>query len=538
MSGVNLNITADPYPDDFTVNSEGTRIFKYATSNFAGGVSVEREGYRAIYTPFDFDNVAGTDTRTALIERILSFLTDEDIPWLATTPITGTLTADGTAVIAVEFDAGVAEITQSGDYFAELRIKNSAPYGNMTIPITMSVTTPTHGTVEGTVTGLGYCDNNPVPVEGAEILIESSSGLTWTQVANTNGWYSLKLDPIYAPLTLTVTATGHESGIKASIPLTAGVATEVNFDLRWLQPCSAVAPRSLSAELFTGQEEVRPLSLSNLGAADMNFELSETAPWLTHEPITGSVPLDHTRVVSITFTALPTLTSGIYTTTLVVQTNDPISPSIGIPVTLTTTAPELTVNVSGSGTVDQAPLPPYIFGQNVTLTATAEPGWTFTGWSGDLEGENGVETITMDAAKAVTATFTLLTTDLNLIKVVNPSTELSLGDLVTYTITLRNSGDVSATSILLTDTLPSALSFATFVEDGGAVEDADVVTWNGDLGSGDSLTIAFKATVMDEAAEMITNVVEMVSENAGNGSAQATFTIESRYTIYLPLILR
>lgn len=68
---------------------------------------------------------------------------------------------------------------------------------------------------------------------------------------------------------------------------------------------------------------------------------------------------------------------------------------------------ELTINIVGSGSVakdpDKVKYPP---GTVVTLTAIADPGWTFSYWSGDLSGSANPETITMDSAKTVTATFT------------------------------------------------------------------------------------------------------------------------------------
>jgi uncharacterized repeat protein (TIGR02543 family) len=81
-----------------------------------------------------------------------------------------------------------------------------------------------------------------------------------------------------------------------------------------------------------------------------------------------------------------------------------------VPINPAQTGPtyDLTVNVVGNGTVTQDPLPPYCVGDDtsVTLTATADPGWTFDGWSGDLSGSTNPETITMDGDKSVTATFT------------------------------------------------------------------------------------------------------------------------------------
>ena len=67
----------------------------------------------------------------------------------------------------------------------------------------------------------------------------------------------------------------------------------------------------------------------------------------------------------------------------------------------------LTVNTVGNGSVSKLPdQPSYHYGDVVTLTATADPGWSFFGWSGDPGGSTNPITITMDANKAVTATFT------------------------------------------------------------------------------------------------------------------------------------
>jgi pectate lyase len=67
----------------------------------------------------------------------------------------------------------------------------------------------------------------------------------------------------------------------------------------------------------------------------------------------------------------------------------------------------LTTNVSGSGTVTRNPnAPSYASGTVVTLTATPASGFQFAGWSGDLTGSANPATITMNANKTVTATFT------------------------------------------------------------------------------------------------------------------------------------
>ncbi len=73
---------------------------------------------------------------------------------------------------------------------------------------------------------------------------------------------------------------------------------------------------------------------------------------------------------------------------------------------------ELVVVIAGEGKVHLNPMPvgkTYDPGQEVTLTAVPDSGWYFAEWSGALSGHNDVETLTMDAAKNVTATFSLRT---------------------------------------------------------------------------------------------------------------------------------
>ncbi|MEZ4677513.1 MAG: hypothetical protein R2932_25185 [Caldilineaceae bacterium] len=62
-------------------------------------------------------------------------------------------------------------------------------------------------------------------------------------------------------------------------------------------------------------------------------------------------------------------------------------------------------NNNAAGVVAANPAGPYLAGEIVTLTVTVNPGWTFSGWSGDHAGQTAPVTIIMDRNKAVTATF-------------------------------------------------------------------------------------------------------------------------------------
>ena len=102
--------------------------------------------------------------------------------------------------------------------------------------------------------------------------------------------------------------------------------------------------------------------------------------------------------------------------------------------TLNATDGSITPNPAG-GTYDD--------GTSVTLTATADSGFEFTGWSGDASGTTNPLTITMDADKTVTATFapiqrtlTLNATNGSVSAAPNPSTgSYDDGSVVTLTAT-------------------------------------------------------------------------------------------------------
>ncbi|MCG8604214.1 tandem-95 repeat protein, partial [bacterium] len=66
----------------------------------------------------------------------------------------------------------------------------------------------------------------------------------------------------------------------------------------------------------------------------------------------------------------------------------------------------LTLNTDGNGSVDAVPASTeYNEGATVTLTALADSGWSFVGWSGDSDGTTNPLTLSMNSDKSLTATF-------------------------------------------------------------------------------------------------------------------------------------
>jgi uncharacterized repeat protein (TIGR02543 family) len=82
----------------------------------------------------------------------------------------------------------------------------------------------------------------------------------------------------------------------------------------------------------------------------------------------------------------------------------------------------VSINPSGSGSVSKDPdKPAYLYGEKVTLTATANAGYVFSGWSGSITGTANPATLTINGNKTVTANFGAIPGKL----FVNPSDGLS-----------------------------------------------------------------------------------------------------------------
>jgi hypothetical protein len=92
-------------------------------------------------------------------------------------------------------------------------------------------------------------------------------------------------------------------------------------------------------------------------------------PWLEEDPTMGDILADDITEVDVTFTALPTLTLGTYTATLLVETGDDMYPEATIPVTLNIVE---CVPVSGADFGWWPAVP--VVGEMVTFSGTVAAG--------------------------------------------------------------------------------------------------------------------------------------------------------------------
>lgn len=201
-------------------------------------------------------------------------------------------------------------------------------------------------------------------------------------------------------------------------------------------------------------------------------------------------------LVSISFTAH--LSSGTSSISLsdVGVTNE----TTYVPITVTNgtvTLREFTLGVTldGSGSVTKNPnQATYAYGTVVQLTATANAGWTFSSWTGNLSGSTNPTSITMNGNKSVTAHFTQ--------------------NQYTLTITIDGSGSVTKNPNQATYTYGQVVTLTAVPGTGWAFS-----SWTGDLtGSQNPKTItmngnkAVTAHFSDSAAPQISGVARVTSD--------------------------
>ncbi len=194
-----------------------------------------------------------------------------DVLWFGESIPGGTIPADGGNLIwDTTFDATeAAGIEQPGEYHGTLRMQpTSGGLPVKLVPVMMTVLpTATQGLLEGTVTS-----DRPGGPLVADILIESSDGMTWTLTTDADGYYQYYLEEGdysvsassagYLPQTAQVTVVGEQT-------------TTQDFVLVRDAANIVVDPSSFEVTVELGQSTVEIMNISNLGVEALNFEIHE-----------------------------------------------------------------------------------------------------------------------------------------------------------------------------------------------------------------------------------------------------------------------
>ncbi len=120
----------------------------------------------------------------------------------------------------------------------------------------------------------------------------------------------------------------------------------------------------------------------------------------------------------------------------------------------------------------------------------------------------------------------LQVTTTTLLKTVAPEVNVPYHGVVTYTVVLSNSSVVSDTGAVLTDTLPTGVSFGQWVEEppSGLIQNGNAITWTGVLIHHTALTFTFTVTHTGGYGDVITNTAYL-SSLLGQDQDSAVFVV-------------
>jgi uncharacterized repeat protein (TIGR01451 family) len=148
---------------------------------------------------------------------------------------------------------------------------------------------------------------------------------------------------------------------------------------------------------------------------------------------------------------------------------------------------------------------------------------------------------------SVTHPFVVLSGPLTVDKAVYPHTSVPLGEEVTYTVIIENTGSIVAQNVALRDILPEGLNYVEQVYGPDLTWDGDEneLSWTGDVSAGQRVEFGFTALLEDDEAwygATIRNNVYITSESSGSDSFYADLTVEPQplivsFTSNTPVIL-
>jgi hypothetical protein len=158
------------------------------------------------------------------------------------------------------------------------------------------------------------------------------------------------------------------------------------------------------------------------------------------------------------------------------------------------------VKVGNGAVVKNPDQATYHYGDVVTLTATADAGWTFEGWSGSDCGGMGQCVVMMDATKSVTATFTQTPNPVPALTGLSPTTATVGSPAFTLVVTGMNfvsdstvywNGSARATTFVNSGRLDAAISTGDIT----AIGQIGVTVVNPAPGGGTSNTLFFTVVI-------------------------------------------
>jgi uncharacterized repeat protein (TIGR01451 family) len=456
----------------------------------------------------------------------------------------GPLTADAWNHVAVSFDGETVRLSLNGVEDSTLETANGLCRDD-----SQRVTLGT-----GLVGGLDevaffntaldrtiiYDLTNPLPVGIASAELRFRHGQDANQGPDAGTWYTLPLSSNTDPAATWQQAlpAGLEGPYKLDLKTSdalgnSGVVTDV-----WSGDIDLLAPRlSFDYDLITPNYARVQCRADDYNLTDTNWvcpasgltSVSEDAAWFTDlfgalsKTVTLSTTLQLVPVsAGSTMTACDSVghcATETVTPTLLAEAVAILSPDDGSVYVWDTTAAPITItgiarSPDGLGTLTVKANGVTIYTKSWTGSET-EASWS-TSWQPPRWGSyNLTATLTTDTNRTISdpvaRQITVRAAELTLSKRVTPAAGLTVGQALTYTLVLTNSGNLTATDVLVTDVLPAGVS--------GNNLNATVT-----LAPNTSTSFTIPATYVTQVAPTITNTATF-TDNWQTGTISTPFTV-------------
>ncbi len=347
---------------------------------------------------------------------------------------------------------------------------------------------------------LAVTNNGPSDATGVQVVDTLPAGVTFVSATSSQGTASGSggtvtanlgnlADGAGATVTVVVTAAATASGTLLNTATVSGSETETNLDNNTDQLSTTVEPR-IDLVIFKA-DSPDPV----VAGQQLTYTLS----------VTNNGPSTATGV-----TVVDTLPTGVaYQSATASQGT--VSNSGG---TVTAAVGQLTSGASATVTI--------IVNVDPTTRGTMTNVATVSGNETETNSENNQD----DEPTTVQAQVDLTVTK------ADSADPVQAGSQLTYTLIVTNNGPSSATGVVLTDTLPSALTYVSGTSTSGTVSHADqVVTVNvGNLASGQSATVTLVAQIDSQFSGTITNEAQVTGNetetNTNNNTASEPTVIQ------------
>jgi len=337
-------------------------------------------------------------------------------------PLGDCTVAEGTlpAIAGVTWDAPAyapsQTVTVTGGATTAVTVTNTA--NTTTYPITTTASPTAGGTVS--------CDTDPVPHNGrSTCTATANAGYTfsgWSDACAGTG--ACTLSNVTAAQSVTANFTLNSYAITATASPATGGTVSCDTDPvphNGSSTCTATANAGYTFGGFSGDCSGASCTLSNVtGPRNVTalFTLNNYAILFAANPSGGGAvscapnPVAFGGTSSCTATANAGYTfanwSGDCAGATCTLSNVTDTRNVAANFTLNSYAITVAANPPAGGAASCAPNP-VDHGDNSSCTATANAGYTFTGWSGDCTGTGACALTNSTAARSVTATFTLNT---------------------------------------------------------------------------------------------------------------------------------